>query len=247
MFNQQLESKTYRLILASFLALCTLGGGATAQAQANHPNAGNTSNEQSDTISIRVGTSSDDAEELVATGEVTLDNVDLEMVLDRADEQVVGLRFADVGIPQGATITDAYVQFTVDETDGQPVTIVIQAEAIDNSSTFTSTTNNISSRPRTATKLSWSPEQWSAVGEAGADQQTPNLAAVIQEVTDRPGWVSGNALSILLSASSGASRRTAIAYDQSPTSAPLLVVEYELGNQPPPDTKTLFMPKLAAD
>ena len=37
-----------------------------------------------------------------------------------------------------------------------------------------------------------------APGEAGPSQRTPNLAAVVQEVVDRPGWASGNALAIMV-------------------------------------------------
>ena len=46
------------------------------------------------------------------------------------------------------------------------------------------------------------------VGEAGADQRTPDLSAVVQEVVDRPGWARGNALVVLVS---GTGKRAAVA------------------------------------
>ena len=55
-----------------------------------------------------------------------------------------------------------------------------------------------------------------------ADQRTPDLSALLQEIVDRPGWRSGNAVALILS---GAGRRTARAYDGLQAGAPLLHVE----------------------
>jgi hypothetical protein len=41
--------------------------------------------------------------------------------------------------------------------------------------------------------VGWVPAAWAAAAR-GADQRTPNLAAVVQQIVSRPGWVSGNAL-----------------------------------------------------
>jgi hypothetical protein len=53
------------------------------------------------------------------------------------------------------------------------------------------------------------------------DQRTPNLAAVVQEIVNRPGWASGNAMAVVLT---GTGRRTAEAWDG--TYAPTLRIEY---------------------
>ena len=37
------------------------------------------------------------------------------------------------------------------------------------------------------------------IGEAGFDQRTPNMAAIVQEIVDRDGWSSGNAVVIMIS------------------------------------------------
>ena len=39
---------------------------------------------------------------------------------------------------------------------------------------------------------------WTTVGQAGPDEQTSNIAAVIQEIVNRPGWSSNNALAIVI-------------------------------------------------
>lgn len=62
------------------------------------------------------------------------------------------------------------------------------------------------------------------------DQQTPDLKAVVQEIVNRGGWVSGNALALVVT---GTGRRVAVAYDGVKASAPLLHVEYSTDEAPP--------------
>lgn len=81
-----------------------------------------------------------------------------------------------------------------------------------------------SARATTAAFAAWAPAAWPGVGAAGADQRTPDLAALIQEVVDQPGWSPGNALVLLVS---GSGRRVAEAFDGVPLAAPELVLEYE--------------------
>src|SRR3972149_5451247 len=66
----------------------------------------------------RVSASTDDAEES-ASGSVTKASSDLELVYDGTN-QVVGMRFLDIAVPQGATITSAWIQFTADESQSEP-------------------------------------------------------------------------------------------------------------------------------
>jgi hypothetical protein len=61
------------------------------------------------------------------------------------------------------------------------------------------------------------------VGEVGPDQQTPDIAPIIQEIVNRPGWSSGNSLVIIVS---GTGERVAESYRGDPAGAPLLHVEY---------------------
>ena len=181
------------------------------------------------TFEIRVSAGSDDAEEK-ATGTVYLGGPDLELVYDRSD-QTVGMRFNGVDIPQGATIVNAYVQFKVDETSSVATSLVIEGEDTDDAQTFTSSTWNISDRARTAASVAWSPTAWTIKGEAGSDQQTPDISLIIQEVVDRPGWSSGNSLAVVIT---GTGERVAESFNGDPKGAPLLHVEYSAG--PPVDS-----------
>ena len=137
------------------------------------------------TVEIRVAASSDDAEER-PSGSMRLTSTDLDLV-NAGTNQTVGIRFNAVGIPKGATIDYAYIQFQVDETSSVSTSLTIQGEAIDNAPTFSSSNWNISSRTRTTATVSWSPAPWTAVGEAGPDQRTPNIAPVVQEIVSRSG------------------------------------------------------------
>jgi hypothetical protein len=173
------------------------------------------------TIEVRVAASSDDAEEK-QTGRVSLTSSDLELVFDK-EIQIVGIRFNGVAIPQDANIINAYVQFQVDETHSEVAALTIRGEVNDNAPTFVNSTNNIRNRAMTMASVSWAPEPWATRGEAGPDQQTPDIATVIQEIVDRPGWVSGNSLVIIIT---GTGKRVAESYNGDQSGAPLLHVEY---------------------
>jgi cytochrome c peroxidase len=176
-------------------------------------------------VEVRVTAGADDAEEDTSL-HVDLGSSDLELT-EEATAQTVGIRFAGVDIPPGATISRAYVQFAADETQSGPTALVIQGEAADNALGFTTATGNVSSRVRTSAAVAWpAVPPWAALGESGPDQRTPDIAAVIQEIVDRGGWASGNALAIILT---GSGRRTAESFDGDKGRAPLLHVEYAVG------------------
>ena len=173
---------------------------------------------------VRVAASSDDAEEK-STGRVSTNNSDLELTYDRGN-QTVGMRFSGTAIPKGATIVNAYIQFQTDETQSVATSLAIQGEDTDNAGAFSTLTRNISSRTRTTAAVAWSPPAWTTVGEAGPDQRTPDIASVIQEIVNRPGWSSDNAMVLIIT---GTGERVAESYDGSSAGAPLLHVEFTPG------------------
>ncbi|HXV63605.1 MAG TPA: right-handed parallel beta-helix repeat-containing protein, partial [Vicinamibacteria bacterium] len=179
------------------------------------------------TVAIRVGSSSDDAEERDSGG-MRMDSSDLELVYDSGN-QTVGMRFNGVGIPRGAWIVHATIQFQVDEVSVGATSLAIQGEDIDHASTFANVSGNISSRARTSASVPWIPAPWPTVGQAGPDQQTPDIASVIQEIVNRPSWAAGNSLVIIIT---GNGERGAESFDGVPSAAPLLIVEYAEGGPP---------------
>ncbi|MGI9380447.1 MAG: hypothetical protein ACR2OW_12420, partial [Methyloligellaceae bacterium] len=177
-------------------------------------------------LEVQVANSLDDAEERVSSGKIDLDSSDLELI-EASAEQIVGIRFNNIDIPQGAIITNAYLQFQADETQSGGTSLTLHGEDTDNAQQFSSQTNNISSRQNTTASVNWQPGAWDTVGESGADQQTPDLSAIIQEIVDRSGWAPQNSLALKIT---GSGKRTAESFDGDQAGAPLLHIEWELPN-----------------
>lgn len=176
-------------------------------------------------VEVRVSANNDDAEES-DTGEISRSSTDLELVETNGYAQKVGIRFTNVELPPQATITAAYIQFQAEEKDDTATFLTIAGEASDHAPIFMRDAYNISHRLKTEATAIWNPPAWDAVGEAGPAQQTPDLSAIIQEIVNRPGWVYGNALALIIT---GHGIRAAESFDGSPEAAPLLHIEYSGG------------------
>ena len=180
------------------------------------------------TVERRIAADADDAEER-STGTVDLKGGDdLELMTDGSSQLAVGLRFTQLAIPTGATITHAYVKFQADEAQSEPTTLTIRGQAIDNAPAFTNTSGSLTARmtaqAATTARVTWNDlPPWTTVG---TQHETPELASVIQEIVARPGWRSGNALVLLIN---GTGHRTAESYEGDHADAPLLHVEYAAG------------------
>ncbi|MDK3257092.1 PKD domain-containing protein [Blastococcus capsensis] len=173
-------------------------------------------------VDVPVQAGVDDAEER-SPSNTAVGSSDLELVQDGSRQQTVGVRFAGVAVPQGATVTNAYVQFQADEVDTGAASLTIAGQAADDPLSFTSAGGDISSRPRTAATVGWEPAAWSDRGLRGPEQRTPDLTSVVQEIVSRDGWVSGNALVLVVT---GTGTRTAEAYEGGAAKAPVLHVEF---------------------
>ncbi len=176
----------------------------------------------------------DDVEENAA-GTIYNNSTDIELVYDSynsAGNQVVGLRFAGLLVPRNAIITNAYIQFTCDEVNTAACNLTIAGQAADNAPAFTTTAKDVSNRARTAATVSWIPAGWPTADVAGADQRTPNISSIIQEIVNRPGYSEASAMAIIIT---GTGSRIAEAYEGAPASAARLFVEYAITpvNQPP--------------
>jgi hypothetical protein len=154
---------------------------------------------------------------------------DLELIHDTSD-QIVGMRWVGLAVPPGSTITAAWIQFSAKESQSEVTNLNFRAQAADAAPAFTTGRNNVGARPRTSSVVTWSPVAWNA-GEIGANQRTPDLKSIIQEVVNRPGWAINSPLAIIVD---GSGHRTTWAWDGNALQAPLLHVEYTSGT-PPPD------------
>lgn len=169
--------------------------------------------------------STDDAEEVLAGGVMSLTGNNLDMVAASEGQQVVGLRFPQLGLPRGAVIESASIQFTTSIASTGPTTLFFRAEGTDNATPFNSTSGNISGRSPSGAVVHWDPPPWNTVGQAGADQRTLDLSSLVQDVVDRAGWKPGNAMVVLITGT-GTGQRRAFSFDQSPAQAPRLAITY---------------------
>ena len=146
-------------------------------------------------VEIGITNTNDSVEDQLERG-MYMGSSDLEFPND-GGLQVIGLRFLDVEVPQGASILEAYIVFTVDETEADdPANLIIEGELIADAPEFEAVDNNVNDRARTAAQVKWSPEHYPTVG---AKVQTEDIASVIKEMVSQEGWATGNALAIIIS------------------------------------------------
>ncbi|MCC6462523.1 MAG: DUF839 domain-containing protein, partial [Saprospiraceae bacterium] len=188
-------------------------------------------------ISVQVSAASDDLEEFIpgpnqtkVVGTLDAGSSDLELGTEspnNVDPQLVGIRFSAVAVPKGALITKAYLQFQVDNTNknSDPCSIWIKAENNDNPLTFETTPFNISSRPSLPDSVLWNipAGSWTAIGDNSGDQRSTNIAVLVQQLVNRSGWNSGNAMAFMLY---GTGLREAESFDGLPAGAPKLIIEF---------------------
>jgi VCBS repeat-containing protein len=187
-------------------------------------------NDQPTIFERRVSSSNDDAEERISSGSVTLTDGNLELGQTGSKAQIVGLRFNLVDVPQGAIVTNAYIQFRSDKATSTNALITFRGEDADNAAPFVKVNNNISNRSLTDASVDWAAAAWTGSKQAGPDQMTADLSSIIQEIVARPGWEANNSLVIT---ATGVGPRVAQSFKKGAAFAPNLHVEYVLGNGAP--------------
>lgn len=206
-------STSILFLLASFFLGSTLSLAATA------------------VVEVRIADDNDDAEERF-DGSVYIGSTDLELTNDDnyfGADQTIGLRFDHIAIPQGAIISSAYIEFTVDESsDNRDGDLMIAAQQHDDPPEFINTDHDISDRPLTNSVL-WSLTSSNNWTNNGDKEQTPELQSLVQEIINRPGWESDQAMVFVIT---GDGKRVAESYDGSSSNAALLHIEYEEADAP---------------
>ena len=199
------------------------GRGPVLHLEWNKDNAGGCVTQQQ-SAQAQVNASSDDAEESQNGNTVLLTDSDLNLVKD-GGSQKVGIRFQDLAIPQGVTITNAEIEFTIDQVNTQSLDLQIEGEDSDNASTFENTPDNISGRTKT-TAIAWN--DVTPPGAVGDKLVTPDLSATVQTIVNRSGWTSGNAMAfIITSGGGGPGSRIVESFDGEPAMAPVLRITYQ--------------------
>ncbi len=164
------------------------------------------------TINRTVGASTDDDE---TTGGIVSSDLEL-------GNTFVGVRFTNISIPQGKTIVSARLTFTRESSGAttNAASVTVFGEDRNNAATFVNGSSEPFDRTRTTASVGWS---IASGGAAGATRVSPELKSIVQEIVNRAGWASGNAMVFLLRNDSG--RWDAASWDDSAT-APQLEITY---------------------
>jgi hypothetical protein len=185
-------------------------------------------------LSTRIAADTDDAEEQGANGatpgDIDITSSDIELVNDGSDgDQFVGLRFSSLNLPKNAIIDSAFIQFTVDELDNGATSVLIKAEDVDSSSTFSATPFDISTRTNTTANVNWNNlPAWGTAQVATLDQRTPDVSSLVSTIVNRSGWNQGNPITFLIT---GTGVRTAEAYNSNGAEAAELIIYYSVPSQ----------------
>lgn len=177
-------------------------------------------------ISIQVNASNDDAWEYSNNTGFTSTSVYIRLISAGSGSTYGGLVFDNVTIPQGAVITAATLDYYIFDTYND-MDLYIYANDVDNANNF-STEADVTSRTKTSHKETEYhydiPIGW---------QKSLDFSDVIEEVTDRAGWVSGNSLCVLLVGGTGWSSSARImSYDNVSSQAARLNISYTLPSVP---------------
>ncbi len=109
------------------------------------------------------------------------------------------MRFPGVAIPRDALILNAWMRLTAGASAGAvDPRVRVKANDVDDAvaPTTYAEAEAIRTGGQTAAFVDWTLPPWT-IGDFGPDQQTPNISPVVQEIVDRPGWASGNALMVV--------------------------------------------------
>lgn len=181
-----------------------------------------------ETITSRISSSTDDAEQRVDIGTMYLINSVLQMfrsINSNGRLMYWGLRFTNINVPQGASIQSATITYRAQASSNfdDPSGHTFYGQADDNPSTFTATPSNISVRARTSASVDWVVPKWTS----NTDFASPDLSTIIQEIVNRSGWKSNNAL-VIIGQTTVAQNRVAHSFDSPDFSAfaPLLSISY---------------------
>ncbi len=147
-----------------------------------------------------IAKSLDDTEEK-SSGSLYTDSSDLEICHD-GGEQVIGMRFTNSNfkIAKGAAVQNAFIQFTVDETKGgtNPLKVKITGHKSGTSGDF-SGSYGISGRTRTTAEVIWDiPATWTSKGASGADQRTPDISSIVNEIIASDDWNDNSAITLII-------------------------------------------------
>lgn len=146
----------------------------------------------------------------------------------------IGVRFRNIALPQGASILNAYLEFTAYQNSSDSyASFNIAGVNQDDPSSFSSYPRYLLKEKPKTTSVPWTGiPRW----YKNFTYQSPSVKTIVEQIVGRGGWEVGNDMMFVFSTFVGI--RGAYTYNGKPSSTVSLVVEYE-GNATPGSTSTV--------
>ena len=182
------------------------------------------------TLSVRVGSTADDG--YWAEGDSSFNAVGAFLYVGYPSSTLkrtnMFLRFDNITLPPGTNVLDAFLTFRCyTSTSAQPIKIRVKAIDLDDAAAPTTWEEAEGAIRTTAYEDIDITTAWSA----GSYYNSADFRTVIQEIIDRPGWASGNAIVLLLEENGGTAStsyyRRPYGYDNSSSTCTLLTINYD--------------------
>jgi type IV pilus assembly protein PilY1 len=157
-----------------------------------------------------------------------------ELTFRDSSNKYVGVRFRNIALPQGASIINAYLEFTAyQSSSSSSASFNISGVDQDDPNSFRNYPRYLlRDKPKTAAVAWTGIPRW----YKNYTYQSPSVANIVEQIVGRPGWTSGNEMMFVFSNFVGV--RGAYTYNGKPSGAVSLVVEYQ-GNATPGNTSTV--------
>jgi hypothetical protein len=184
-------------------------------------------------VTAKVSNANDDAHERVSNGAMLQQSILNLQANTTLSQAFFGIFRMQLNVPQGATINSATPRLFLFDSNLDNPAGTFHLEAADNAGAVTTTAGDIHNRPVTTASVSWNASDLFPGGTSGMFVDGPDLAAVVQEVVNRPGWESGNYIAVIwIPRVDITSQFACHAYEQSSANAFELVVDYEEDSGP---------------
>lgn len=165
------------------------------------------------TLQVKVTDTAEDGTELVGLGLLT----DQITAGNEGVEANAFFRFLNVTLPQGATVSSATITLNITAASGVLATTLYGVDA-DNAAAFADPGN----LPSAATKTTASADP----DPAGTGSKIITITDIVQEIVDRPGWASGNAMAFVADDDASSSTWSAEDYEAVGTAEATLDITY---------------------
>ncbi|HXZ25648.1 MAG TPA: LamG domain-containing protein, partial [Nitrospiria bacterium] len=142
----------------------------------------------------------DDAQQNTNSGAVSLYNATAVFGNSSSYSNYIGYRIEQVNVPQGATVQHAYLMVYLSSlATVASATYQLHGQNADTAQPFAATTNNISDRI-TCPGCATTSVVYDPIYLLGGGYRVFDVTPIVQEIVNRPGWASGNAIAFIFHA-----------------------------------------------